>query len=70
MNLSYAGVAFTWTCDYDDAGRLKSLQAPGVARPGTFTYDKAKGVYTAVYDPLNRLLERVRPCSHRPGRRT
>jgi RHS repeat-associated protein len=41
MNLSYAGVDFTWTYEYDDAGRIKSLQAPSVPRPDTFTYDKA-----------------------------
>jgi RHS repeat-associated protein len=41
MNLSYAGVNFTWTYDYDDAGRLKSLQAPTVPKADTFTYDKA-----------------------------
>lgn len=41
MNLHYGGADFTWTYGYDDAGRVTSLQAPGVPRPDSFVYDRA-----------------------------
>jgi RHS repeat-associated protein len=49
MDLKYSGINLTWTYAYDNAGRLTTLQSPGVAKANTFTYDADGQLTTTAY---------------------